>query len=876
MTALLGYVRLTDPWSTIGIPPQYRHGLWHAIYLKKGGSLEHLLHENPTYPSGEKGLILHRQSFYGGSAGMYRENYIEFVDDSYHTSQTTAYKADGFGPGYYPEEYFDGWGDIDRNATPITINGAWGTGPLYHPSDDGLGELRWTIFKEANKFYWPEYLDVVGAEAPWHNMTEPAKKAWLPKGSLENYQKGFLYYAPAQAQVEVVAFGKASGCGAAQQDLEIEVWSTENIELRAGVGTTVPKYATNNENYGQAYQDPFKVGNAENSTRDYYLSGRVRVLFSQGPISGGGMMVDNPPIQYQEYDGTGTDGLSDWLDLDTSDALGLYASALCVGEALEYTFGAEVLELIGNARSAYSAPKYAASIAPQATSIGESGELVTTFGSTNAQIWRILDADGAYVNLQQEHTWAEQIKISVTRDPGADRDPDTGDPFPLSEVYENLNEQVLYRTEGSTFSNLSDPLVNFTLNEITREVSVSVTVEGVTSEFSYIASFSDTARKMYGQSLAGGSWPFDETNITSGTAISDENGAVSFGVMEYATNPYPWDNTICTNELGDSCGTSILTTQFQLAGEACAGFSPLDYISLVDGYQGIPEDTKVPIKTLQQLQKVAFEDKANQHSDSCCFLHVKAQSSIDVLSRKDGETKFEFFTKEGHNAIGASEIPGVTPTDRAYAVTGQVRTDGLFIWPSHVDSGYSNISTPLGDSDLDVKLTFSESVSQIKIGDNIFDFLSHDDIKVWKVGTNLDEKPVGQDWHSSRLENTFEIPAHTPNLFTRVEEDTEDIYDGISTKLYDPDGDFEIAGSQNCIDDNSKFPTLCCVFERGDNVYFITITFQGEIPAITTDLNYFGSHVLGNSPINRANEYGSQGGGVYRQWLEPVYLVKDE
>lgn len=873
MTALLGYGRLTDPWSTSGIPSQYRHGLWHAIYLKKGGSLEHLLHENPTYPSGGKGLILHRQSFYGGSAGMYRENYIEFVDDSYHTSQTTAYKADGFGPGYYPEEYFDGWGDIDRNSTPITINGAWGTGPLYHPSDDGLGELRWTIFKEANKFYWPEYLDVVGAEAPWHNMTEPAKKAWLPKGSLENYQKGFLYYAPAQAQVEVVGFGKASGCGAAQQDLEIEVWSTENIELRTGVGTTVAKYATNNENYGQAYQNPLKVGTAENSVRDYYLSGRVRVLFSQGPIWEDGTTVENPPVQYQEYNGTGTDGLSDWLDLDTSDALGLYASATCVDETLSYIFGAEVIELIGSARTGYIAPKYAASVAPQTTSIGESGELVTAFGSTNAQIWRILDAEGAYVNLQQEHTWAEQIKISVTRDPGADRDLATGDPFPLSEVYENLNEQVLYRTEGSTFSNLGDPLVNFTLNEITREVSVSVTVEGVTSEFSYIASFADTARKIYGGSLAGGSWPFDETNITSGTAISDENGAVSFGVFEDPTNPYPWHNTICTNGLGDFCGTSILTTQFQLAGGACAGASPLDYISLVDRYQGIPEGTKVPIKTLQQLQKVAFEDKANQHSDACCFLHAKAQSSIDVLSRKDGETKFEFFTKEGHNAIGASEIPGVTPLDRTYAVTGHSKIDGSLIEPTY-DPEREFVA--LGSLEgLDIRLTFSESVSEIKIGDEIFDFISNDDIKVWKVGTNLDGKPVGQDWHSPRLENTFQIPAHTSNLFTRVEEDTEDIYDGISAKLYDPNGEFEVAGSQNCLGDNSKFPTLCCVFERGDNVYFITITFQGEIPAITTDLNYFGSNVLASSPINRANEYGSQSGGAYRQWLEPVYLVKD-
>ena len=474
--------------------------------------------------------------------------------------------------------------------------------------------------------------------------------------------------------------------------------------------------------------------------------------------------------------------------------------------------------------------------------------------------------------MSQTFSWAEALTISVKRD--------VGSYDPLSDKYSALDGQKLVRITDSapedstaTYSNQSDGiLVEATLNQFTTEVTFHIEDGDETYDFSYKETVS--ASISYGASIAVDTWPFTP-NITSGEAIIDGGHPVSFGINQESSTKHI--NTQCTDAEGPYCGTaeeSMFYKEGADAEGACAGFSPLDYISLVDGYQGIPEGTKVPIKTLQQLQKVAFEDKANQHSDSCCFLHVKAQSSIDVLSRKDGETKFEFFTNEGHNAVGASEIPGVTPPDRAYAVTGQVRTDGFFIWPSHVDSGYSNISTPLGDSDLDVKLTFSESVSQIKIGDNIFDFLSHDDMKVWKVGTNLDEKPVGQDWHSRRLQNTFEIPAHEWEMFTRSD-DEDDTYDGISAKLYDPDEDFEIAGSQSCLEDNSKFPTVCCVFERGDDVYFITITFQGEVPAITTDLNYFGSHVFENSPINRANWYGGQN-GKYRDWLEPVYLVKDE
>ena len=345
--------------------------------------------------------ILHPENFTGPGASRFRENYIPtdpntdtILDNAYRFDVGVYLKAylewmdgiphmatrfhhldvyqndlvDEYGnaylgpstgrygiPDYFPDEWMesiDGQNFINPSAEdygyagPVFIQGAWGLAPIYHPDGTGRGTYKWTFFKEANSADW---IDMNG-ESSKEFRKQPESSTWFPrKYSVENYDKGFLYYAPAAVEFEIAGFDRSTTtdnpCGsvAASAENKYLTWSIYQNYLSSnyannGTGAEVIFSGSNGHfipngdaqdadlystwDTDSSSSGAFQVDDEDGNPQSYY--GHFKVMEFRVPFSTIAD-VNADPLDTLEYRGIGTvDGsygvnLSYFRDPDAGD-----------------------------------------------------------------------------------------------------------------------------------------------------------------------------------------------------------------------------------------------------------------------------------------------------------------------------------------------------------------------------------------------------------------------------------------------------------------------------------------------------------------------------------------------------------------------------
>lgn len=392
----------------------------------------------------------------------------------------------------------------------------------------------------------------------------------------------------------------------------------------------------------------------------------------------------------------------------------------------------------------------------------------------------------------------------------------------------NFGDSVIYT--GNFYDSSSDS-ENITIDyTIDPAVVADNTVQNVMISQTPLIAGADPCEKLdgYGE---GDDYTLEYTSLfppsmTVNGTFSDYFNLINRGDIKYKSNPY----STCTDEKMDKMRQRQLDVFFNYAGVGA---------------------------TAPNLSFLG---------DACCFMHLKGTAVTDVFSPVGGEMKFQWGTDEGHGA--SSSGPHVFGAEGLLGLYGQSRrgTKNFFSTKSPpVPSGHAlNRKFDL------FKLVYdSEGIKLIikAMGDA-------DDMETGWPETEIDllnfDKITGS--YSGNPKGVWDMSASEYGLFQRGD-GTTSFYDGTSSSIVIEEDDEEDYMTIECGQEGSRFPGIVLKYEDNDNIYCVSIAFQGENVVQTTNLDLFGEDFKLSTPRIRP------GTGLYHagpKWVEPVYIPKNQ